>query len=644
MDNYIPRQEREMGVFMQYGYIKCAAAVPDVRVADCAHNAEDIISLMKAAAENDVRVLVFPELCITSAGCGDLFTRDVLLDGALKALEKIADASKEMDMIAVVGCPLFIDGRLYDCAVWVGRGGILAVVPKQHLTASQKRVFTPACNTVEEIELLGDIVPFGRNVLLRCEQLPELCIGCELGEDMVAVHTPGIDHALAGATIIAAPSAVPVLVGREDAVRTLISADSARMKCGIILASAGEGESTQDTVCGGHCVIAEDGSILAESSLFSSGLTIMEIDVKAMMFARRRDGGFVSTAEHYEVFFSLELTDTSLLREVAENPFLPLDDNSARCRDILAMQAHALARRVSHVHADKLVLGISGGLDSTLALLVCVETMKLLGRPMSDIVTVTMPCFGTTERTRSNAEDLCVQLGTDFRAVDIMASVKQHFADIGHDESVHNVVYENSQARERTQILMDLANAVNGLVVGTGDLSELALGWATYNGDHMSMYGVNGGVPKTVVRAVVSWYAGQADKALRDTLISVVDTPVSPELLPADDNGDIAQKTEDLVGPYELHDFFIYYFLRCGFGPKKIYRLAKHVFDGRFSDEVILKWLRTFFRRFFNQQFKRSCLPDGVKIGTVGLSPRGDWSMPSDGSSTLWMSELDEIN
>ena len=625
------------------GYIRCAAAVPDVRVADCAYNASDIISLIDAAERENVCVLVFPELCVTSASCGDLYLRDTLLDGALNALSDIAKATAGKQMIAAVGCPMFVDGRLYNCAVWLGNGSVLAAVPKKCLTDAQKRWFAAAPDELEEIELLGDIVPFGTDVLLRCEQLPELCIGTEIGEDVCAVIPPSSRHALAGATVIANLSASAELVGREDARRTLISAHSAKLKCGYILASAGEGESTQDNVCGGHCVIAEYGDILAESPLFSAGLTVMELDAKSLMFARRRDGGFAAASDHCEVYFSFEMTVTELLREVAENPFLPDEDNSARCRDILMIQAHGLARRFSHVHAEKLVLGISGGLDSTLALLVCSETMKLLGRPMSDIVTITMPCFGTTERTRSNAEQLCILLGTDFRAIDIMASVKQHFADIGHDEADRSVVYENAQARERTQILMDVANAVNGMVVGTGDLSELALGWATYNGDHMSMYGVNGGVPKTVVRAVVRYYAEQIERSLYDTLISVVETPVSPELLPADDNGDIAQKTEDLVGPYELHDFFIYYFVRCGFGPKKIYRLAKHALGDRFDDETILKWLRTFFRRFFNQQFKRSCLPDGVAVGSVGLSPRGGWAMPSDGISALWMKELDDI-
>ncbi len=625
------------------GFVKCAAVTPNVRVADCAHNADDIISLIEAAAVEDVRVAVFPELCVTSASCGDLLLRDTLLDGALKALEKIAAATEGRNLVAAVGCPLFVNGRLYNCAVWLGNGGVLAAVPKANLTAADKRWFAPAPAEAEEIALLGDIVPFGKDVLLRCEQLPELCIGTEISEDACAVIPTGAAHALAGATVIANLSASCELVGREAARGSLVSAHSARLKCGYILASAGEGESTQDNVCGGHCIIGEDGDILAESPLFSQGITAMEVDVKKLMYLRRADGDFGASPNHCEVYFALELTETGLLREMAENPFLPDEDNSERCRDILAIQAHGLARRVKHVHADKLVLGISGGLDSTLALLVCAECMKLLGRPMSDIVTITMPCFGTTQRTRSNAEKLCIQLGTVFRTIDIMASVKQHFADIGHDEANRSVVYENAQARERTQILMDVANAVNGMVVGTGDLSELALGWATYNGDHMSMYGVNGSVPKTVVRAVVRYYAENIDESLRDTLVSVVETPVSPELLPADDNGDIAQKTEDLVGPYELHDFFIYHFLGNGFGPKKIYRLAKYALGEKFDDETILKWLRTFFRRFFNQQFKRSCLPDGVGVGSVGLSPRGAWSMVSDTSSALWLAELDEI-
>ncbi len=625
------------------GYIRCAAASPEVTVADCCGNAEKIIQLLQSAAQEGAAVVLFPELCVTSASCGDLLLRDTLLDGSLEALAKIAAATAGKNLVAAVGCPLLVEGRLYNCAIWLGNGGVLAAVPKSNLTSADKRVFAPASDSVEEIELLGNIVPFGRDVLLRCEQLPELCIGTEISEDAAMISPPSSRHALAGATVIANLSAAPELVGRAEARRSLVSARSSQLKCGYLLASAGMGESSQDNVCGGHCIIAEDGAILTESTLYQAGFVTTELDVKLLSFLRRENGGFGGAGSHCEMYFPLELRQTKLSRRVAENPFLPAVDNTQRCREILSIQAHGLARRVRHIRADKLVLGISGGLDSTLALLVCAECMKLLGRPMSDIITATMPCFGTTRRTRSNAEQLCIKLGTDFRTVDIMAAVKQHFADIGHDEANRSVVYENAQARERTQILMDIANGVNGMVIGTGDLSELALGWATYNGDHMSMYGVNGGVPKTVVRAVVSWYADEIDPSLRETLISVVETPVSPELLPADDNGDIAQKTEDLVGPYELHDFFLYYFVRCGFGPKKIYRLAKHALGDKFDDETILKWLRTFCRRFFNQQFKRSCLPDGVAVGSVGLSPRGGWSMPSDGSSSLWMKELDSI-
>ncbi len=624
------------------GFVKCGAVSPEVKVADCSFNADIIIGYIEAAEAEGVNVLVFPELCITSASCGDLLLRDTLLDGALNALAAIAAATEGKNLVAAVGCPLFVDGRLYNCAVWLGNGGVLAAVPKQHLTSAEKRWFTPASDNVEEIELLGNIVPFGRDVLLRCEQLPELCIGTEISEDVCAVCPPSAAHAPAGASVIANLSASCELVGRDIARWSLVKSHSERLKCGYILASAGEGESSQDNVCGGQCIIAENGTVYAESSLFSEGLLTTEIDVKLLSFLRRENGGFSSKNDHCEVYFGLKAAETTLTREIAENPFLPDEYNDDRCSDIFSIQVHGLARRVKHIHADKLVLGISGGLDSTLALLVCAECMKLLGRPMSDIVTITMPCFGTTERTRSNAENLCVELGTDFRTIDIMQSVKQHFGDIGHDEANRNVVYENAQARERTQILMDVSNAVNGMVVGTGDLSELALGWATYNGDHMSMYGVNAGVPKTVVRAVVTWYADNCP-SIRDTLMSVVNTPVSPELLPADDNGDIAQKTEDLVGPYELHDFFIYHFMRNGFGPKKIYRLAKYALGDKFDDETILKWLRTFFRRFFNQQFKRSCLPDGVAVGSVSLSPRGAWSMVSDGSSAMWLAELDEI-
>lgn len=631
------------------GFIKCAAATPNVRVADCEYNKNDIISLIEAADKEQARVLVFPELCITAYTCGDLFFQQTLLDGAMSALREIVCATKSIDMLVAVGCPVRFEGRLYNCAVVIKDGRILGIVPKKHLPNSNEfyelRNFAPAFETLREIELFGEKVPFGLDLLFKCRQLPEFVFGVEICEDLWAVAPPSNTLALGGATVIANLAASNEAVGKEDYRRDLVKLQSAKTLCGYIFSSSGEGESTGDLVFGGHNIIAENGSILSESGLYTSGLTISEIDVQSLCLERAKDTDFVSEKEMNTVEFDMQLTETELSRYVAANPFIPEGcDIDRRCRDILAIQAHALARRVAHVHASTLILGISGGLDSTLALLVAVETMKLLNRPMSDIITVTMPCFGTTARTRSNAERLCEMLGTTFRTIDIAAAVKQHFSDIGHDETEHNVVYENSQARERTQILMDLANAENGLVVGTGDLSELALGWATYNGDHMSMYGVNGSVPKTLVRRIVSFYAESCgNEELKNTLISVVETPVSPELLPADENGNIAQKTEDLVGPYELHDFFLYHVVRHAFAPKKIYRLAKYAFKGEFDNETIVKWLKVFCRRFFNQQFKRSCLPDGVKVGSVALSPRGDWKMPSDAFSTLWLKQLDEI-
>ena len=631
------------------GFIKCAAATPNVRVADCEYNKNDIISLIEAADKEQVRVLIFPELCITAYTCGDLFHQQTLLDGAMSALKDITCATKGIDMLVAVGCPVRFEGRLYNCAVVIKSGKVLGAVPKKHLPNSNEfyelRNFAPAFEALREIELFGEKVPFGLDLLFKCRQLPEFVFGVEICEDLWAVAPPSNTLALGGATVIGNLSASNEAVGKAEYRRELVRMQSAKTLCGYIFASCGEGESTGDLVFGGHDIIAENGNILNESGAFSSGLTISEIDVQALSLDRSKDTDFVAEKSMNFVEFDMQPTVTELSRYVAKNPFIPDDcDIEKRCRDILAIQAHALARRLSHTWAKTLIIGISGGLDSTLALLVAVETMKLLDRPMSDIITVTMPCFGTTARTRSNAEKLCEMLGTTFRTIDIMAAVKQHFSDIGHDENDHNVVYENAQARERTQILMDLANAENGLVVGTGDLSELALGWATYNGDHMSMYGVNGSVPKTLVRRIVSCYAESCgNEELKNTLISVVDTPVSPELLPADENGDIAQKTEDLVGPYELHDFFLCHIVRHAFAPKKVYRLAKYAFKGEFDNETILKWLKTFCRRFFNQQFKRSCLPDGVKVGSVSLSPRGDWKMPSDAFSTLWLKELDEI-
>lgn len=632
------------------GFIKCAAATPDVKVADCRYNSGDIISLIEAAAEERVKVLVFPELCITAYTCGDLFYQQTLLDGALQALGKIAAATENIDMLVSVGLPLRVSGKLYNCAAVIKGGRILGVVPKKHLQnygeAYEKRWFSSAPEGVSTINICGQTVPFGTGIIFACRQLPEFTFAVEICEDLWSADPPSTALAASGAAIIGNLSASSEAIGKEEYRRLLVKTQSSKAMCGYIFASSGTGESTGDLIYSGHDIIAENGTILNESALYTSGLTISEIDVQSIALERSKGADMTADKSVNFVEFDMQPEETVLSRYIAANPFMPDDcDIEKRCRDILAMQANALARRTAHVHADKLVIGISGGLDSTLALLASVEAMKLLSRPANDIVTITMPCFGTTARTRTNAEKLCEQLGTTFRTIDIMTSVKQHFSDIGHDESNRSVVYENAQARERTQILMDIANAENGLVVGTGDLSELALGWATYNGDHMSMYGINGDIPKTLVRRIVTYYAESCgDDSLKATLLSVVDTPVSPELLPADENGDIAQKTEDLVGPYELHDFFLYHIVRSSFSPKKVYRLAKYALGDRFDSDTILKWLKTFCRRFFNQQFKRSCLPDGVKVGSLALSPRGDWKMPSDAFSALWLEALDDIS
>ena len=637
---------------MKDGFIKVAAGTPDIRVADCEYNRAEITALIDKAHAAGVRILALPELCITGYTCQDLFFQQALLDGALNALREITEHTAGSDMLVSVGCPLRFRGELYNCAVVLKDGKILGVVPKKFLPNYnefyEKRHFTAAPEGQFDIELFGESVPFGLGLLFECRAMPELVFAAELCEDLWAAEPPSISLALGGATIIANLSASNETIGKDMYRRELVNSQSARLLCGYVYASAGSGESTQDLVFGGHDIIAENGIILAESKLYSTGLTVTEIDVQKLASERRRNTSFTGEIRPgmRRIPFDMEVRPTELTRIVRRTPFVPntAAETDKRCEDILTMQAHGLEKRIRHTNAKTLVIGISGGLDSTLALLVCVEAMKLLGRPASDILAVTMPCFGTTKRTRSNAERLCELLGTQLRVIDIAASVKQHFRDIGHDESNHNVVYENGQARERTKILMDLANAENGMVVGTGDLSELALGWATYNGDHISMYGVNASVPKTLVRHIVKYYAGTVENAeLREVLMSIFDTPVSPELLPADENGNIAQITEDLVGPYELHDFFLYNGIRWCFPPKKVFRLAEYAFAGSYDRETILKWLRTFYRRFFSQQFKRSCLPDGVKVGSVTLSPRGDWRMPSDASPALWLKELEEL-
>ena len=639
-----------MVINMKYGFIKVAAASPRVTVADTKKNAEAIIAAASAANEKGVKLLVTPELGVSAYTCGDLFHQKRLIDSVGEALAKIALETAGMPMIIVVGAPLRRGASLFNCAVVIYRGEILGVVPKSNIPNYgefyELRHFTPAPDETDgKISVNGREVPFGKDLVFASAEMPEFVFGCEICEDLWVPAPPSVRLAEAGATIICNLSASDETVGKAQYRRSLVSGQSARLLAGYIYADAGCGESTQDMVFAGHDIIAENGAILSESKPFgnASGLpmVITEIDVQKLSAERVRMNTFRSgeSAGCRRIEFAMPLTDTPLTRLIERRPFVPdsRTEREERCEAILAMQSYGLRKRIEHAHAKCAVVGISGGLDSCLALLVSVRAMDLLGRPRTDVIAVTMPCFGTTKRTRSNAELLCERLGVTFRCVDIKAAVNQHFKDIGHDENVFDVVYENSQARERTQIIMDIANAEGGMVIGTGDLSELALGWATYNGDHMSMYGVNASIPKTLVRHIVRYFADTAeDKQLSDVLLDILDTPVSPELLPADKNGEIAQKTEDLVGPYDLHDFFLYYFLRFGFTPEKLEYLANYAFAGEFDSATIRKWLSTFIRRFFVQQFKRSCLPDGPKVGSVTLSPRGDWRMPSDASYEGW--------
>ena len=638
---------------MRDGFLKAAALSPALRVADCAYNTQQIIAQLKDAAARGVKLAVFPEFCLTGYTCGDLFLQHTLQQGALTGLQSILDASRELDVVALVGLPLLVRGKLYNVAAVLCRGRLLGLVPKTYLPNYgefyEKRQFTPGSTEVEWVTVCGQQVPFGTSLLFRCCEMPSFVLGVEICEDLWSALPPSTFHALAGATVVANLSASDETVGKAEYRRALVQNQSARLLCGYLYASAGHGESTQDMVFGGHDLIAENGTLLSEALPFAGGWAETEIDCQRMESERARNTSFEPSAEGYQtVEFHLELTETPLTRWVDPTPFVPHDQRlrAQRCELILKMQADGLAKRLEHARAKTAVIGISGGLDSCLALLVAVRAMKQLGRPTTDVLAVTMPCFGTTRRTRSNAEILCDELHVSFREIDIAATVHSHFADIGQDEKVLDVTFENGQARVRTLELMDLANRTGGLVVGTGDLSELALGWATYNGDHMSMYGVNASVPKTLVRHLVQYEADIApSETLKTVLLDILDTPVSPELLPAKENGDIAQKTEDLVGPYELHDFYLYHVLRFGFGPEKIFRLAKAAFAGRaeYPDSVLYKWLRNFYWRFFAQQFKRSCLPDGPKVGSVTLSPRGDWRMPSDAAAALWLAELEQI-
>ncbi|WP_415976241.1 NAD(+) synthase [Eubacterium ramulus] len=637
---------------MRQGFIKVAALTPKVTVADTQANRKEICRLMDEAEAKGAKILVFPELCITGYTCGDLFYQQVLLREAKKELLAIAKYTQRKDYLAFVGLPLEYNGKLYNVAAAVTQGKVLGLVPKTHIPNYnefyERRHFAPGMKQPVPVALDEDtVVPMGTRVLFQCRQMPELKIGAEICEDVWAPNPPGVEHALAGATLLVNLSASDETTGKDMYRKSLVTGQSGRLICGYVYCSAGDGESTQDVVYSGHNLIAENGTLLAESRRFCNESIYTELDMVRLNEERRRMSTFMTSDESYiNVEFSLKEEKTELTRFVDPAPFVPGNkaDREKRCEEIFMIQAMGLKKRLEHTHAATAVVGISGGLDSTLALLVMVKAFDLIGKDHKDIVAVTMPGFGTTDRTYDNAVSLIKSLGATFREVSIVDSVRVHFKDIGQDEAVHDVTYENGQARERTQILMDIANKSGGMVIGTGDMSELALGWATYNGDHMSMYGVNASVPKTLVRHLVCYYADTcADETLQKVLYDVLDTPVSPELLPPED-GKISQKTEDIVGPYELHDFFLYYILRFGCTPKKIYRLANYAFAGTYDTETIQKWLKTFYRRFFSQQFKRSCLPDGPKVGTVAVSPRGDLRMPSDASARIWMEELEHLD
>ena len=635
---------------MRQGFVKVAAVTPKIRVADTGYNAKVICQSVKEAAEAGAKVIVLPELCITGYTCGDLFLQEKLLREAKEELLHIAAFTTDVDAIVFVGLPLAYKGKLYNVAAALNRGKILGIVPKTYLPNYNEfyeaRHFTRGMEEVADVRLTEELtVPMGTRQLFTCLELPELVIAAELCEDLWTMNPPSIGHAMHGATLIVNLSASDETTGKPAYRRELVKGQSARLLCGYIYASAGDGESTQDVVYSGHNLICENGNVLAESKRFTNETIYSEFDVERIETERRRMTTFVVEDDHRWAEFDLEVKDTTLSRYVNPAPFVPADktDRDRRCDEILMIQAMGLKKRLEHTNCKTAVIGISGGLDSTLALLVTVRAFDLLGKDHKDIAAVTMPGFGTTDRTYDNAVNLIKCLGATFIEVDIKDAVNIHFRDIGQDPSVHDVTYENGQARERTQILMDIANKENGMVIGTGDLSELALGWATYNGDHMSMYAVNASVPKTLVRHLVKYYADTCGSdLLESTLLDVLDTPVSPELLPPE-NGKISQKTEDLVGPYELHDFFLYNMLRCGYAPAKVYRLARIAFEGKYDDEFILKWLKNFYRRFFAQQFKRSCLPDGPKVGTVAVSPRGDLRMPSDACGRIWMDEVDKL-
>lgn len=642
---------------MNYGFVKVAAAVPQVKIADCKYNAGQLESLIAIADGKGVQIITFPEMCITAYTCGDLFGQQLLLEEAEMGLMQILNNTRQLDIISILGMPIAVNSTVINAAVVIQKGKILGVVPKTYLPNYkefyEQRWFTSALQVAEDnVRLCGQIVPMGTNLLFETS---DTTFGIEICEDLWSTIPPSSTLALQGAEILFNLSADNEGIGKHSYLRSLISQQSARCIAGYVFSSCGFGESTTDVVFAGNGLIYENGSELAHSKRFSleEQLIISEIDVERLRAERRINTTFAASkgtvpSNKKPLRITTELVNSkelNLTRAFDTHPFVPQGETlNERCEEVFSIQVAGLAQRLVHTGAKTAVIGISGGLDSTLALLVCVRTFDKLELPRKNIIGVTMPGFGTTDRTYHNALSLMKSLGITIREISIKEACIQHFKDINHDINIHDVTYENSQARERTQILMDIANQTWGMVIGTGDLSELALGWATYNGDHMSMYGVNGSVPKTLVKYLVKWVAeNDIDEESRITLLDIVDTPISPELIPADENGKIQQKTEDLVGPYELHDFFLYYFMRFGFRPSKIYYLANIAFKDIYDEETIKKWLSTFFRRFFNQQFKRSCLPDGPKVGSISISPRGDWRMPSDASSATWLKEIENL-
>lgn len=631
---------------MKHGFIKAKCFSPEMRVADVKFNTAKIIQAVWDAHEHGVKVLALPELCVSGASCGDLFLQRTLINACESAIDDIRASSADKDLIFFVGAPLYNGASLYNCAVAISNGKILGVVPKSRLTnyasSNEPRYFCEY-GSESEIVISGNAYPFGCELIFECASLPELKIGVEFAHELFLPASSAQELCLSGATVIACLGASSEIIGAEEKRELMVKASSSALKCAYLIANASEDESTTDCIYASHNIICENGKILAQSAPFATktGDTVSEIDVQALEIERSKSSAFksMSCVPDTSVLFNLKVEKTHLTRKIDAHPFICEGDNK-RYEKILTIQSHALAKRLIASHSRSAVLGISGGLDSTLALLVTVRACEYIGWDKSSIYAITMPCFGTSQRTKSNATVLCEELGVSLKEIDIFDAVRVHFKDIGHDEGNHNVTYENAQARERTQILMDFSNDVGGLVVGTGDLSEIALGWSTYNADHMSMYNPNCDIPKTLVRHLVNYEAKRISGKAGAVLEDILDTPVSPELLPPDESGQIEQKTEDLVGPYALHDFFLYNFVRRGFAPSKIYRLARLAFEGEFDRETIYKWLEVFIKRFFTQQFKRSCSPDGVKVGSLALSPRGELIMPSDATYWVWLDEL----